>query len=107
MPTNLPERTRPRPAPLQKAPSNPPAWTPPATGTEHTTQTPAPPAGQEVDNSKNLEEKVTEVETKLYGHKQKGSLIKRIEKLELDVSGQTKTGTLQERVESVRQNCGK
>jgi tetratricopeptide (TPR) repeat protein len=106
-PTNLPVRNRARTAPSQKAPSTPPAWTPPATNFEQPAQTTSPESSQAADSSTNLEEKISAVETKLYGRKQKGTLIKRIEKLEMDVSGQTKTGTLQDRVEAVRQNCGK
>ena len=47
------------------------------------------------------------VEVKIYGRKQSDlTVFKRLEKMELDTSGQIHTGNIKERIEQLRKNYG-
>jgi Tetratricopeptide repeat len=63
------------------------------------------PSGE--GDAANLEDQLGAIEMKLTGKKQKNMpILKRIEKLEISISGKTNSGSLQERIESLRKSCG-
>lgn len=106
MPTNLPTPAKPKPYVAPPPPATKPSEDP--WNTPIPTQTTAPAAtNTESDNGANLEDQLAAIEIKVNGRKQKSMpLLKRIEKLENAISGQTKSGSLQERIEALRKSCG-
>lgn len=71
-------------------------------------QTQAPAQSQSSFGSANsLEEQLTSVEVKVYGHKQLDmTMLQRLEKMERDTAGQTRSGTIIERINYLKQNYG-
>jgi tetratricopeptide (TPR) repeat protein len=54
-----------------------------------------------------LEDQITAVEVKVYGHKQTDMpVFKRLEKLEVDTAGAPRQGTIKDRIEHLKQNFG-
>ncbi|MBS1953939.1 MAG: tetratricopeptide repeat protein [Cyanobacteria bacterium SZAS-4] len=114
LPTNLTAPTA-HPRPYIAPPVTPPAkpvnaWSVPASVSGGETEAPATSAAttpSESDSSANLEDQLGAIEVKLSGKKQKNlPILKRIEKLEMSISGKANSGSLQERIEALRKSCG-
>lgn len=62
----------------------------------------APPAA-----GASLEDQLAAIEMKIYGHKLADmTVLRRLEKLETDTSGQTRTGTIKERIDALKKSYG-
>jgi tetratricopeptide (TPR) repeat protein len=81
----------------------PPPETPPAETGFDTPPTSAP--SQSTGSS--FEDQLTGIEVKIYGRRQPDmSVIKRLEKIETDTTGQCGTGTIKERIDKLRRSYG-
>jgi len=54
-----------------------------------------------------LEDQISALEIKIYGHKEAGmTVLKRLEKMETDTAGQVRLGTIKDRIEYLKKNYG-
>lgn len=54
-----------------------------------------------------IEDQLSALELKIYGHKQADmTVLKRLEKMEMDTAGQVRTGTIKERIDALKKSYG-
>ncbi|HEY9871254.1 MAG TPA: tetratricopeptide repeat protein [Candidatus Obscuribacterales bacterium] len=54
-----------------------------------------------------IEDQLSALELKIYGHKQaEMTVLKRLEKMEMDTAGQVRTGTIKERIDALKKSYG-
>lgn len=99
--TSAPAQTSPPPVQQPVTPAPVATYSSPDTAAS---SSPAPAASS---GGSTIEDRLSAIEQKLYGHKQdKMPVLKRLEKIESDTSGQPRKGTIEERIEALRQTYG-
>ncbi|MBI4533862.1 MAG: tetratricopeptide repeat protein [Candidatus Melainabacteria bacterium] len=92
-------------ASTESQPSPPESVEPPSQPAQPTSSEPAKSQNQSTSGS--LEDQLSAIEMKIYGHTLKDmTVFRRLEKIELDSTGQVKSGTIKERIDLLKQTYG-